>query len=72
MGLWINVRKTAAMSMNSPDKPEVSIYGEQIQIVNSSKYLGVVFTEEETGANEFQVRLNQGYAKLVTLKLVIQ
>ena len=72
MGLRINVKKTAAMSLNSLEKPEVSIYGERVQIVNSFKYFGVIFTEEATRANEFQARLNQGYAKLATLKPEIQ
>ena len=70
MGLRINVKKTAVMSLNTLEKPEVSIYGERVQIVNSFKYLGVIFTEEATGANEFQARLNQGYAKLATLKVI--
>ena len=43
-GLQINVKKTAVMSMNSTDKLEMSIYGEQVQIVSSFKYLGVIFT----------------------------
>ena len=70
MGLRINVKKTAVMSLNTLEKPEVTIYGERVEIVNSSKYLGVIFNEEATGANEFQARLNQGYAKLGTLKPV--
>ena len=65
LGLRKKVKKTA-------EKPEVAIYGEQVQIVNSFKCLGVLFTEEATGASEFQARLNQGYAKLVTLKPVIK
>ena len=51
MGLRINVKKTAVMSLNSLEKPEVSIYGERVQIVNSFKYLGVIFTEEATEAS---------------------
>ena len=72
MGLQINVKTTAVMSLNTTEKSEVSIYGERVQNVNSFKYLGVIFTEETTGAYEFQARLNQGYAKLATLKPVIQ
>ena len=72
MGLRINVKKTAVMSLNTTEKPEVSIYGERVQNVNTFKYLGVIFTEETTGVSEFQARLNQGYAKLATLKPVFQ
>ena len=50
----------------------VSIYGEQVQIVNSFKYLEVVFNDEASEASEFQARLNQGYVKLATLKPVIR
>ena len=72
LGLRINVKTTVVMSLNTSEKPEVSIYGKQVQTVNSFKYLGVVFTEEATRASEFQARLNQDYAKLATLKPVIQ
>ena len=40
--------------------------------MNSFTYLSVIFTEEATAANEFQARLNQGYAKLATSKPIIQ
>ena len=50
----------------------LSIYGDQVQIVHSFKYLGVIFTEEASGESEIQARLNQDYTKLATLKPVIQ
>ena len=71
MGLRINV-KTTVMSLNTDEKPEVSIYGERVQTVDSFKYLGVIFTEEASGTMEFQARLNLGYAKLATLKPMLQ
>ena len=67
MGLLINVKKRAVMSLNAEEQPVVSIYGEPVQIVHSFKYLGVIFTEEASGESEIQARLNQGYAKLATL-----
>ena len=39
LGRRTDVKTTAVMSMNTSEKPEVSIYGEQVQIVNSLKYL---------------------------------
>ena len=60
------------MSLNSEEQPVVSFYGEQIQIVHFFKYLGVIFSKEASGESEFQARLNQGYAKLATLKPMIQ
>ena len=72
MGLRINVKKTAVMSLNASEKPEIEIYGERIPIVKTFKYLGVILSEEATGEAEFQARLNQGYAKLAVMKPVLK
>ena len=72
MGLQINASKTAVTSLNTSAVPTVSIYGEQMPVVKSFKYLAVILSSESTGSDMFQTRLNQGFAKLAVLKPVLQ
>ena len=72
MGLRINVKKTAAMNLNTSEEPEISIYKKRIPIMKSFKSLGVILSSEAPGVEEFQAKLNQGYVKLAVLKSVLK
>ena len=50
----------------------VSIYDEQVPVVKSFEYLGGISSGWSTCSDEFQTRLNQGFAELTVLKPVLQ
>ena len=60
MGLRINVAKTASMSLNAEQQAVLTAYGNQVPHCERFKYLGVIFTADASGSEEFQTRLNIG------------